>query len=86
MIKPYSSLYVPTGTPNDLCIRDVGYFHLTNLQHIQNEKCNISLVVNKEEICEISDTYVGMANKVSTRVIVHRLTKEQQNTDYKIKL
>ncbi len=27
---------------------------------------------------EISDAYVGMTDKVPTRVIVHRLTKEQQ--------
>lgn len=27
---------------------------------------------------EISDAYVGMADKVPTRVIVHRLTDEQQ--------
>ena len=27
---------------------------------------------------EISDAYVGMTDKVPARVIVHRLTKEQQ--------
>lgn len=30
------------------------------------------------QTCEISDAYVGMTDKVPTRVIVHRLTKEQQ--------
>ncbi|EJQ57209.1 hypothetical protein ABH963_005206 [Bacillus sp. RC55] len=28
--------------------------------------------------CEIADTYVGMIDKVPARVIVHRLTKQQQ--------
>ena len=35
---------------------------------------------------EISDAYVGMIDKLPTRVIVHRLTKEQQKNDCKIKL
>ncbi|KZD29411.1 Mobile element protein [Bacillus cereus] len=30
------------------------------------------------QTCEISNAYVGMTDKVPTRVIVHRLTKEQQ--------
>jgi len=30
------------------------------------------------QICEISNAYVGLTDKVQTRVIVHRLTKEQQ--------
>ena len=30
------------------------------------------------QTCEISNAYVGMIDKVPTRVIVHRLTKEQQ--------
>lgn len=32
--RTYGSLCVPTVTPNDLCIRDLGYFHLKDLQHI----------------------------------------------------
>jgi len=35
---------------------------------------------------EISNAYVRMTDKVPTRVIIHRLTKEQQKNDYKIKL
>lgn len=38
------------------------------------------------QTCEISNSYVGMTDKVPTRVIVHQLTKEQQKNDYKIKL
>ena len=30
------------------------------------------------QTCEISNSYVGMTDKVPTRVIVHQLTKEQQ--------
>lgn len=30
------------------------------------------------QTCEIFDAFVGMTDKVPTRVIVHRLTKEQQ--------
>ncbi|SEG89114.1 hypothetical protein SAMN04487919_1734 [Bacillus sp. ok061] len=30
------------------------------------------------QTCEISNAYVGMTDKVPTRVIIHRLTKEQQ--------
>ncbi|MFP3670917.1 transposase, partial [Priestia sp. SIMBA_032] len=34
----YGSLCVPTVAANDLCIRDLGYFHLQDLQHIQDQK------------------------------------------------
>ena len=30
------------------------------------------------QTCEIADAYVGMIDKVPVRVIVHRLTKQQQ--------
>ncbi len=36
--RTYGSLCVPTITANDLCIRDLGYFHLKDLQHIQDKK------------------------------------------------
>ncbi|MEJ9237893.1 IS4 family transposase, partial [Bacillus cereus] len=36
--RTYGSLCVPTVTANDLCIRDLGYFHLKDLQHIQEKK------------------------------------------------
>ncbi len=32
--RTYGSLCVPTVAANDLCIRDLGYFHLKDLQHI----------------------------------------------------
>ncbi|MCU7678918.1 IS4 family transposase [Bacillus thuringiensis] len=115
--RTYGSLCVPTVEPNDLCIRDLGYFHLKDLQHIQDEKAYyISRIKSNTRIyqknCkpdyfqdgrikkgteyiqldmevlmsslqpgqtyEISDAYVGMNDKVPTRVIVHRLTDEQQ--------
>ncbi|MEK4940407.1 IS4 family transposase [Bacillus sp. FSL K6-0042] len=115
--RTYGSLCVPTVTANDLCIRDLGYFHLKDLQHIQDKKAYyISRIKSNTRIyqknpnpdyfkdgrikkgteyiqidmedlmnsllpgqtCEISNAYVGMKDKVQTRVIVHRLTKEQQ--------
>nr|EEK67484.1 Transposase for insertion sequence element IS231B [Bacillus wiedmannii] len=115
--RTYGSLCVPTVTTNDLCIRDLGYFHLKDLQHIQdNNAYYISRIKSNTRIYqknpnpdyfqdgrikkgteyiqidmevlmnslqpgqtyEISDAYVGMTDKISTRVIVHRLTKEQQ--------
>ncbi|PGP50421.1 IS4 family transposase, partial [Bacillus thuringiensis] len=36
--RTYGSLCVPTVAANDLCIRDLGYFHLKDLQHIQDQK------------------------------------------------
>ncbi|PGE03455.1 IS4 family transposase [Bacillus pseudomycoides] len=115
--RTYGSLCVPTVTANDLCIQDLGYFHLKDLQHIQDEKAyyisriksntriyqknpnpdyfqdgrikkgteyiqiDMEVLMNSlqpGQTCEISDAYVGMTNKVPTRVIVHRLTKEKQ--------
>ncbi|PGB04776.1 IS4 family transposase [Bacillus toyonensis] len=115
--RTYGSLCAPTVTANDLCIRDLGYFHLKDLQHIQDKKAyyisriksntriyqknpdpdyfqdgrikkgteyiqiDIETLMNSfqpGQTCEIFNAYVGMNDKVSTRVIVHRLTNEQQ--------
>ncbi|TBX45772.1 IS4 family transposase [Bacillus thuringiensis] len=115
--RTYGSLCVPTVAANDLCIRDLGYFHLKDLQHIQEKKAfyisriksntriypknptpdcfqdgrikkgteyiqiDMEILMNSlqpGQTCEISNAYVGMTDKVPTRVIVHRLTKEQQ--------
>ncbi len=109
--RTYGSLCAPTVTANDLCIRDLGYFHLKDLQHIQDKKAYyISRIYQKNpnpdyfqdgiiqkgteyiqidmevlmnslqpgQTYEISNAYVGMTDKVPTRVIIHRLTKEQQ--------
>ncbi|QWH04203.1 IS4 family transposase (plasmid) [Bacillus mycoides] len=115
--RTYGSLCAPTVTANDLCIRDLGYFHLKDLQHIQDKKAyyisriksntriyqknptpdyfqdgrikkgteyiqiDMEVLMNSlqpGQTCEISNAYVGMTDKVPTRVIVHRLTKEQQ--------
>uniref|UniRef100_UPI00402A9685 IS4 family transposase n=1 Tax=Bacillus sp. DX2.2 TaxID=3073452 RepID=UPI00402A9685 len=115
--RTYGSLCVPTVKANDLCIRDLGYFHLKDLQHIHDKKAYyisriksntriyqknlnpgyfqdgrikkgtqyIQLDMEKlmnsmqpEQTYEITDAYVGISDKVQTRVIVHRLTEEQQ--------
>ncbi|MED2915233.1 IS4-like element IS231Y family transposase [Bacillus thuringiensis] len=115
--RTYGSLCVPTVAANDLCIRDLGYFHLKDLQYIQDQKAyyisriksntriyqknpnpdyfrdgrikkgteyiqiDMEVLMNSlqpGQTYEISDAYVGMTDKVPTRVIVHRLTKEQQ--------
>ncbi len=123
--RTYGSLCAPTVTANDLCIRDLGYFHLKDLQYIQDKeayyisriKSNTRIYqknpnpdyfqdgrikkgteyiqIDMEDLMnslqpgqtsEISNAYVGMTDKVPTRVIVHRLSKEQQKNDYRIKL
>ncbi|EJV73768.1 IS4 family transposase [Bacillus cereus] len=115
--RTYGSLCAPTVAANDLCIRDLGYFHLKDLQHIQDKKAyyisriksntriyqknptpdyfqdgrikkgteyiqiDMEVLMNSlqpGQTCEISNAYVGMTDKLPTRVIVHRLTKEQQ--------
>ncbi|PRT20013.1 MULTISPECIES: IS4 family transposase [Bacillus cereus group] len=115
--RTYGSLCVPTVKANDLCIRDLGYFHLKDLQHIHDNKAyyisriksntriyqknpnpdyfqdgrikkstqyiqldmeNLMNSLHSGQTYEITDAYVGMSDKVPTRVIVHRLTEEQQ--------
>ncbi|MEK5304466.1 IS4 family transposase [Bacillus sp. FSL R10-2201] len=115
--RTYDSLCVPTVKANDLCIRDLGYFHLKDLQHIHDSKAyyisriksntriyqknpnpdyfrdgrikkstqyiqldmeNLMNSLHSGQTYEITDAYVGMSDKVPTRVIVHRLTEEQQ--------
>ncbi|MGH0589400.1 IS4 family transposase [Bacillus mycoides] len=115
--RTYVSLCVPTVKANDLCIRDLGYFHLKDLQHIHDSKAyyisriksntriyqknpnpdyfrdgrikkstqyiqldmeNLMNSLRSGQTYEITDAYVGMSDKVPTRVIVHRLTEEQQ--------
>ncbi|ANP80134.1 transposase [Bacillus sp. B25(2016b)] len=115
--RTYGSLCVPTVKEDDLCIRDLGYFHLKDLQYIQDKKAyyisriksntriyqknpnptyyqngklkkgteykqvDMEVVMNSlqpGQTHEISDAYVGMVDKVLARVIVHRLTAEQQ--------
>ncbi|PFT06599.1 IS4 family transposase, partial [Bacillus thuringiensis] len=36
--RTYGSLCAPTVTANDLCIRDLGYFYLKDLQYIQDKE------------------------------------------------
>ncbi|MDA1636068.1 IS4 family transposase [Bacillus cereus] len=45
--RTYGSLCVPTVTANDLCIRDLGYFHLKDLQHIQDKKAQTKLPIQQ---------------------------------------
>ncbi|KAA0764392.1 IS4 family transposase [Bacillus sp. SH5-2] len=114
--RTYGSLCVPTVTANDLCIRDLGYFHLRDLQYIQNKKAyyisrlklnsriyrknekpeyfqngtvkkgTLYIQLDMEELMnqlspgqtmEISEAYIGQYQKLPSRVIIHRLTKEQ---------
>ncbi|PFJ03883.1 IS4 family transposase [Bacillus cereus] len=115
--RTYGSLCAPTVAANDLCIRDLGYFHLKDLQYIQDQEAyyisriksntriyqknpnpdyfqdgrikkgteyiqlDMETVMNSlqpGQTWEIANAYVGMIDKVSARVIVHRLTKQQQ--------
>ncbi|MGN4719188.1 IS4 family transposase [Bacillus cereus group sp. MYBK226-2] len=115
--KTFGTECLDTLRPGDLCIRDLGYFHLKDFQHIQDKKAYyISRIKSNTRIYqknltpdyfqdgrikkgtayiqidmealmnslqpgqtyEISDAYVGMTDKVPTRVIVHQLTDEQQ--------
>ncbi|OFC97069.1 transposase for insertion sequence element IS231A [Bacillus wiedmannii] len=115
--RTYGSLCVPTVTANDLCIRDLGYFHLKDLQYIQNKEAyyisriksntriyqknpnpdyfqdgrikkgteyiqiDMETLINSlqpGQTYEIANAYVGMIDKVPARIIVHRLTKQQQ--------
>ncbi len=115
--RTYGSLCVPTVEANDLCIRDLGYFHIKDLRHIQEKKAYyISRIKSNTRVYqknpkpeyfrdgrikkgseyiqldmerlmnalqpgqtyEITDAYIGMSEKLPTRVIIHRLTEEQQ--------
>ncbi|WP_041488758.1 IS4 family transposase, partial [Bacillus pseudomycoides] len=49
-----------------------------NTQYIQLDIENLMNSLHSGQTYEITDAYVGMNDKVPTRVIVHRLTKEQQ--------
>jgi hypothetical protein len=115
--RTYGSLCVPTVEANDLCIRDLGYFHIKDLRHIQEKKAYyISRIKSNTRVYqknpkpeyfrdgrikkgseyiqldmeklmnalqpgqtyEITDAYIGMSEKLPARVIIHRLTEEQQ--------
>ncbi len=87
--RTYGSLCVPTVTANDLCIRDLGYFQDGKIkkgtEYIQIDMEVLMNSLQPGQTCEISDAYVGMTDKIPTRVIVHRLTKEQQQKRIVIK-
>ena len=121
--RTYGSLCAPTVTANDLCIRDLGYFHLKifniykikgllyltyqieytylsknpNPDYFQDGRIkkgteyiqiDMEVLMNSlqpGQTYEISDAYVGMTDKVPARVIVHRLTKNNNKNDYTIK-
>ena len=87
--RTYGSLCVPTVTANDLCIRDLGYFQDGKIkkgtEYIQIDMEVLMNSLQPGQTCEISDAYVGMTDKIPTRVIVYRLTKEQQQKRIVIK-
>ncbi|EEM07615.1 Transposase for insertion sequence element IS231B [Bacillus pseudomycoides] len=51
----------------DLCIRDLGYFDLEDLM----------LQLQLGQTHEIHKAYIGLYQKLPTRVVLHRLTEEQ---------
>jgi hypothetical protein len=114
--KTYGSVCLQTVQAGDLCIRDLGYFDLTDFHqmdergayYISRLKLNTRIYqknehpetfkngvikksteyiqLNMEDIMnqlqpgqtiEITNAYVGMYQKLPTRVIIHRLTEEQ---------
>ncbi|WP_374050076.1 transposase [Bacillus thuringiensis] len=61
--RTYGSLCAPSVEPNDLCIRDLGYFHLKDLQHIQDKKAYyISRIKSNTRI------YQKIANQIIFRM------------------
>jgi hypothetical protein len=114
--KTYGSVCLQTVQAGDLCIRDLGYFDLTDFQqmdergayYISRLKVNTCIYQKNEhpetfkngiikknteyiqldmehimnqlqpgQTIEITNAYVGMYQKLPTRVIIHRLTEEQ---------
>ncbi|MBJ8056712.1 IS4 family transposase, partial [Bacillus cereus] len=47
-------------------------------QYIQLDMENLMNSLRSGQTHEITDAYVGMSDKIPTRIIVHRLTEEQQ--------
>jgi hypothetical protein len=114
--ESYGSVCLQTVQAGDLCIRDLGYFDLTDFQqmdergayYISRLKVNTCIYQKNEhpetfkngiikknteyiqldmehimnqlqpgQTIEITNAYVGMYQKLPTRVIIHRLTEEQ---------
>jgi hypothetical protein len=120
--KTYGSVCLQTVQARDLCIRDLGYFDLTDFHQINEQgayyisrlKLNTRIYQKNEhpdtfkngvikksteyiqldmedimeglkpgQTYEISDAYIGMYQKLPTRVIIHRLTEEQTKKRWK---
>ncbi|PFA02677.1 IS4 family transposase, partial [Bacillus cereus] len=47
-------------------------------EYIQIDMETLMISLQPGQTCEIADAYVGMIDKVPARVIVHPLTKQQQ--------
>jgi hypothetical protein len=114
--KTYGTICLQTVQPKDLCIRDLGYFDLKDLDKVDEKGAyyisrlklntriyqkndhpevfkngvikkqseyilldleNMLLQLKPGETYELSDAYIGMQQKLATRVIIHRLTEEQ---------
>ncbi|MBJ8056324.1 transposase, partial [Bacillus cereus] len=71
--RTYGSLCAPTVKANDLCIRDLGYFHLKDLQHIHDSKAYyISRIKSNTRIYQKNpnpDYFRGGRIKKSTQYI-----------------
>ena len=120
--KTYGTICLQTVEAGDLCLRDLGYFDLGDLQAIHEKKAyyisrlklntriyiknpapetfkNGTLKKHTEYIqldmaqlmatlmpgqtMEIEEAYIGQKQKLSTRVIIHRLTDDQTQTRLK---
>ncbi len=120
--KTYGTDCLESVEAGDLCLRDLGYFDLRDLQaihekeayyisrlklntriyiknpdpeyfkngtmkkqteYIQLDMAQIMKELEPGETMEISEAYIGQIQKVSTRVIVHRLTNDQTETRLK---
>ncbi len=120
--KTYGTDCLESVEAGDLCLRDLGYFDLRDLQaihekeayyisrlklntriyiknpepeyfkngtmkkqteYIQLDMAQIMKELEPGETMEISEAYIGKIQKLSTRVIVHRLTTDQTETRLK---
>uniref|UniRef100_UPI00048B166C IS4 family transposase n=1 Tax=Ectobacillus panaciterrae TaxID=363872 RepID=UPI00048B166C len=114
--RTYGSVCLQTVREKDLCIRDLGYFDLKDLENIdmrgayyisrlklnnrvyqrnphpeyfkdgkvkkQSEYIQLNMEdlmnqIQPGETHEISNVYIGLYQKLPTRLIIHRLTEEQ---------
>ncbi len=64
--RTYGSLCIPTVAPNDLCIRDLGCFHLKDLQHIQHKKAYSYLLITVHRLAPLQIKRSASLNEIGT--------------------